>query len=156
MQTLLRVMTLAALAALAACSAPVTVPNTSPVTTNDDALVTTDGQLKLTVTDTVAQPGMLFITGTIVGGKGMVTVSSTRYGSMCSTAITAHADIATGKITLLVKYSERLTQCTGGILSITYRAEIGGLAPGAYDVNVVHTNADNSTSTVLTQRVSVT
>lgn len=151
MRTLLRLVTLAA---LAACSASVTVPNTSPVT-NTEALVTTDGPLKFTVSDTVAQPGMLFITGTVVGGRGMVTVSSTRYGSMCSTAITAHADVATGKITLLVNYYERLTQCTAGIRSITYRAEIGGLAAGAYDVSVIHTNADKSTSTVLTQRVSV-
>jgi hypothetical protein len=151
MRTIFRVVTLAA---LAACSATVTVPNTSPVTSND-ALVTTDGQLKLTVTDTVAQPGMLFITGTIVGGQGMVTVASTRYGSLCATTITAHADVATGKIALTVKYGERLALCTAGIRSITYRAQIGGLAAGAYDVSVIHTNADNSTSTVLAQRVTV-
>jgi hypothetical protein len=141
-----------ALLALAACgSASVTATETQR-----DAVRTMNTQLHLTVTDAPAQPGLLFIAGTVTGGPGMVTVSSTRYGSLCTTEITAHADVASGKITLFVHFAERLTICTADIRAITYRAEVGRLAAGTYDVSVVHANADGNTGTVLTQRVTVT
>ncbi|SRR5512143_1365839 len=149
MRMLLRVL---ALTALAACSASVTTTDGAPATN----LVSSEGQLTLTVSDAPARPGFLFVAGTVTGGQGVVTVASTRYGSTCATSVTAHADVETGKITLLVKYSERLTICTAEIRALTYRADIGGLVPGAYDVTVVHTNADGKSATVLTQRVKVT
>lgn len=139
-----------AVAALTACSASTTTPDVT-----SGARISSNGQLTLTVTDAPAQPGILFITGTITGGQGLVTVSSTRYGSVCATDITAKADVASGKITLTVKYAERTAICTADIRAITYRADIGSLVPGLYDVNVVHTNSDGSTGTVLTQQVKV-
>jgi hypothetical protein len=149
-------MCLFAVATLTACSESATTAVPLDSTAATQSIVTTDGPLELTVTDAPAQPGFLFITGTVTGGQAMVTVSSTRYGSLCSTAITAHADVASHTITLSVKYSERLTSCVAEVRAITYRADINGLAAGAYDVNVVHTNADGATSTVITQRVNVT
>lgn len=143
---------LAALAAVAACSGTVT---TSPDRA-DNVRVTSNGQLTLTVSDAPAQPGLLFIIGTVEGGQGKVTARSTRYGSVCATNITAHADVASGKITLLVTYSERSAFCTADIRAITYRAEVGALAPGTYDVEVIHVNADGTIGGVLTQRAKVT
>lgn len=139
-----------ALAALTACSAAVTTEGT-----RSDSLVTTEGQLTLTVTDAPANPGIMFIAGTVTGGHGKVIVSSTRYGSVCATDVAAHADVGTGKITLTVTYSTRAAFCTADIRAITYHAEIGSLEPGTYDVDVIHKNADGSGGTVLTQRVKV-
>jgi len=104
-------------------------------------VISTEGQLTLTVTDAPAQPGIMFITGTVVGGHGNVVVSSTRYGSVCATNIAAHADVASNKIALVVTYSERTAICTADIRAITYHAEIGSLAPGFYDVTVTHATA---------------
>lgn len=148
MRVVLRV---AALTALVACSATVTSSERM-----DNVRFTSEGQLTLTVSDAPAQPGLLFITGTVEGGQGKVTVRSTRYGSVCATDITAHADVASGKITLRVTYSERLALCTADIRAITYRAEVSALAPGAYDVEVIHVNADGTGGTVLNERVKVT
>lgn len=154
MRTLLRVV---ALAAMSACGQRVTAPEAAndPPATSKDAISTTDGQLKFTVSDAPARPGVMFIAGTIAGGQGMATVSSTRYGSLCSTNIAGHADVAAGTITLQVKVSERLALCTAEVRAITYRAEIGALAPGTYDVKVIHTNSDGTTGSVLTQRIKV-
>lgn len=151
------VIRLMALVALAGCSAGVMRPDSAndPLGVSNDAISTTDGPLKLTVSDTTFRPGVMFTAGSIAGGQGTVTVMSTRYGSLCSTSITAHADVASGTITLRVKFAERLTVCTAEIRAITYRAEVGSLAAGTYDVNVIHTNADGTTSTVLAQRVKV-
>jgi hypothetical protein len=122
----------------------------------DNVRFTSEGQLSLTVSDAPAQPGLLFITGTVEGGQGKVTVRSTRYGSVCATDITAHADVASVKITLRVTYSERFALCTADIRAITYRAEVSALAPGAYDVEVIHVNSDGTGGTVLNERVKVT
>lgn len=142
---------MAALAALTACSAS----STTQVARQDARLSSSD-QLTLTVTDAPARPGLMFIAGTITGGQGGVTISSTRYGSVCSTDINANATVANGKITLTVKYAERTALCTADIRAITYRADIAGVSPGEYEVDVIHSNADGSTGTVLTQRVKVT
>ena len=141
-----------AMVMLAACSSGIT----TPATTTTDALVTTEGPLKLTVSDAPVQPGLLFVTGSVVGGPAMVTVASTRYGSVCSTAVVAHATVSGTTITLRVTYSDKVAVCTADIRAITYRAEISGLSQGAYDVNVLHTNSDGSTATVITQQVTVT
>jgi hypothetical protein len=138
-----------ALAVLSGCSATMTTEGA-----RSDSLITTEGQLRLAVADAPAQPGMMFITGTIVGGHGNVVVSSTRYGSVCATNIAAHAEVATSKITLVVTYSERTAICTADIRAITYRAEIDSLAPGSYDVTVIHATAGTG-ETVLTERVKV-
>ena len=148
MRLLLR---MAALAALTACSAS----NTTQVA-RQDVRFSSDDQLTLTVTDAPARPGFMFVAGTITGGQGAVIVSSTRYGSVCSTDITANAAVANGKITLTVKFAERTAICTADIRAITYRADIAGVAPGEYEVDLVHSNADGSSGTVLTQRVKVT
>ena len=142
---------MAALAALTACSAS----NTTQVARQDVRLSSSD-QLTFTVTDAPARPGVMFIAGTITGGQGVVTVSSTRYGSICSTDVTANATVANGKITLTVRYSERTAICTADIRAITYHAEIAGITPGVYQVDVVHSNADGASGTVLTQPVKVT
>ncbi|MEP6617946.1 MAG: hypothetical protein ABJE47_01475 [bacterium] len=131
------------------CSASLTSPS------GPEPIVTTDGPLKLSVVDAPAQPGVLFIAAAVTGGATSVTVKSTRYGSMCSTAVTAHADVVGNQVTLHVTYAERLTICTADVRAVSYTANIGGLTIGNYDVHVVHTNPDGSTSTVLTQRVAV-
>jgi hypothetical protein len=147
MRTLFRVL---ALAVLSACSSTMTMEGT-----RSDSLVTTEGQLTLTVADAPAQAGMMFIIGTVAGGHGKVIASSTRYGSVCATNIAAQADVASNKITLVVNYSERTAICTADIRAVTYRAEIGSLAPGLYDVTVIHRNAGGAGETVLTRSVTV-
>ena len=78
-----------ALAALSACSATTAATDLS----RSDAIVTSDERLTLTVADAPTRPGIMFVAGTVVGGQGKVVVSSTRYGSVCATNITAHADV---------------------------------------------------------------
>ena len=147
MRTLLGLM---ALLASAGCSTAVATPDTT-----HDTIMMTDGPLKLTVSDALATPGVMFIAGSVTGGSGMVTAASTRYGSLCSTAVAGHATVSPGAITLQVTYSDRQAVCTQEIRAISYRAEIGSLAPGTYTVKVVHTNGDGSSGAVLTQQVTV-
>jgi hypothetical protein len=157
MRTIHPVLRLLTLATLAACGATASTPDapTGILGPPSATIATTEGPLKLMVSDAPARLGFMFIAGTIVGGQGLVTVSSTRYGSLCAMSVTAHADVANGKITLQVKFSERLTSCVAEVRAITYVAEVSKLAPGAYDVSVVTTNTDGSTGAVLTQRVNV-
>lgn len=150
MQSNRRVGALVALLALAACGAAVTTPDTSV-----DRVITVEGPLTLTVSDAPAQPGVLFIAGAVAATSGAVTMTSTRYGSVCSTAIAAHATVSGGLITLRVAYSERAAICTQDIRAVTYRADLTDVAPAIYDVRLVHTNSDGASSTVLTQRVTV-
>ena len=104
----------------------------------------------------LARGGMGELDLAVTGGQGMVTVMSTRYGSLCSTAIAAHHHEAGNQLTIEVTFSQRAALCAADIRAITYRAEISGLSPGAYDVHVVHTNVDGTTGTTLSQRVTVT
>lgn len=150
MRSYRKVGVLVALLALAACSAAVTTPDTSV-----DRVVTVEGPLTLTVSDAPAQPGVLFVAGAVAASPGAVMMTSTRYGSVCSTAIAAHATVSAGLVTLQVGFSERFSICTKDIRAITYRADLRGLPPAIYDVRLVHTNSDGTSSVVVTQRVTV-
>ncbi len=148
MRTYLAVLTLAA---LAACS-----DGAVTLQPAQDRLGSGGQQLSFSASDAPAQPGILFIAGDVVGGQGTVTFTRTQYGSVCRNELTAHADVSTGKITLFVDIAERLTVCTADIRALTYKAQLSGLAPGDYEISVVHTNPDKSSVVVYTGHAKVT
>jgi len=123
-----------------------------------DSLVVVDGSLRFVVSDAPAVPGVLFISANASGGAGKVTITSTRYGSVCGQSVTSHADVSGHSIVLHVTYAERAgAVCTADVRALTYRAEIGLLSAGEYDVQVVHANAPDSIgNTVYMSRVTVT
>ncbi|MEP7002758.1 MAG: hypothetical protein ABI969_19865 [bacterium] len=120
----------------------------------DDAIVTTNGPLRLTVTDALAQMGVLWARPTATASQSAVSVTNTRYGSTCLYALTGHADVGTSTITLVIAYSQRLTSCTKELRSLTYRADISGLVKAPYDLVVIHDESGKK-DTVLTQHIVV-
>lgn len=142
-RTVMKVHLLAgALIVAAACSSASDL--SSP---NNDVAI--DGPLRFTLTDAPTSPGVLFISANATGGTGALTITSTRYGSLCATAVSAHADLASGAVLLKVKYSERTAMCTADIRAITYKADISGLAAGVHSVRVVHATAPDTTGNVV-------
>ncbi|MEO8622983.1 MAG: hypothetical protein ABI625_18055, partial [bacterium] len=120
----------------------------------DDAIVTTDGPVRLTVTDALSQAGVLWARPTATASQSTVSVTNTRYGSTCLFSLTGHADVGTSTITLVIGYSQRLTSCTKELRSLTYRADISGLAKAPYDLVVIHDESGKK-DTVLTQHLVV-
>ena len=119
-------------------------------------LVTESGGFRLTVTDQLGAPGMAFTLPDVKGESGKVTVVARRYGSLCTTAVSGHAEVVSNAITLTIVYEERLAMCTKELRHLIYRAEVLRLAPGQYDVTVVHDDRGNNThGPVVTRRVSV-
>ena len=116
--------------------------------------VTVNGALRLSVTDTPSIGGVLWARPSATPGNSVVTVSATRYGSLCQTAVMGQADVSAGAITLRVTYAERLTQCIAGIRALTYRAEVSGLSSTTYDLRVLHLE-NGRQDTVLTERVVI-
>jgi len=119
-----------------------------------DAIVTVDGPLSLTVTDALAQIGVLYARPFATVTQSTVSVTNTRYGSTCLYALTGHADVGTSAIALVITYSQRLTSCTKEVRSLTYRADISGLAKSPYDLVVIH-DESGKRDTVLTQHIVV-
>lgn len=119
----------------AACSSAVVQ---DPATASRHEIISESPALRFVVRDSVAVPGFLFARPRISSMPGAVAVTATQYGSLCRNEVTAGVDISPPAITLTVKFAERLTLCTGEIRKLVYDAEIRGLAPGTYDVTVVH------------------
>jgi hypothetical protein len=143
---------LVSLAVLAACS-----DSGTTVQPAHKDRIAAEPQLSFTVTDDPAQPGLMFTAGSVVGGLGTLTFTSTRYGSVCTNEVTARDEIASGKITLYVTYRLRAEAiCPAVIRAITAHAHITGLAAGDYEVNVVQTSPDGTGFTTLTEHIKVT
>lgn len=143
---------LAAFALLAGCS-----DSTTTVQSSQKDRFSSEPQLFFTTTDDPAAPGLMFTAGTVSGGLGTMTVTSTRYGSVCADEVTARDEVAPGKITLYVTFRWRAEAiCPAMIRAITYHAHITGLAPGDYEVNVVQTSPDGTGFTTLTEHAKVT
>jgi hypothetical protein len=121
---------------------------------DDNQIVSTDGPLRLTVTDAPSMMGVLYARPTATVAPSAVTVTNTRYGSICLYAVTGHADVGANTITLRITFAQRLTICTADIRSLTYRAEVSGLSQKAYDLLVIHEESGKSDS-VLTQHLVV-
>jgi hypothetical protein len=119
--------------------------NTSLLTSpQDDRTVTVDGPLTLTATDFATTMGVLWIAPTAEGGQGIVAARAIQYGSLCATAVTGHADITGRRIDLHVAFTPRLTLCVAEVRALQYDAVITGLAPGRYDVHILHSNGDGT------------
>jgi hypothetical protein len=131
--------------------------NTSLLTSpQDDPTVIVDGPLTLTATDFATTMGMLWIAPTAEGGQGVVTARAIQYGSLCATAVTGHADITGSRVDLHVVFTPRLTLCTAEVRALRYDAVVRGLAPGRYDVHILHSNPDGTgESEVRVQSVDV-
>ena len=113
-------------------------------------------QMSFAVTDDPATPGFLYVAGTVTGGLGTVSITSTRYGSVCADDVTATDDVTAGRITLNVTYRARADAiCPAVIRAITYHAHITAVAPGEYDVTVVQTSPDGNGTTTFTEHVKV-
>ena len=114
--------------------------------------ISEEGALRLTVTDSLGAPGLMFTLPDVQGQTHKVSVVARRYGSLCSTAVSGNVDIDDHKITLAIKYEERLAMCTQEVRHLMYRAEVLRLAPGEYDVVVVHDDGTNHTNGVIVTR----
>jgi hypothetical protein len=127
---------------------------TSP---QDDRVVIVDGPLTLTVTDFSTQMGILWIAPTAEGARGAVTARAIRYGSLCGLAVTGHADVTGNRVFLHVAYIPRTTLCTAEVRGLRYDAAIEGLAPGRYEVHILHDEGDGQAEAeVRVQEVEVT
>jgi hypothetical protein len=116
------------------------------------SLVTESSAFRLTISDAPATMGMALVLPDVQGERGEVSVVGLRYGSLCQFAVSGLADVVGSKITVRIKYEERLASCTKEIRLLTYRAEVLQLPPGPYDVDVVHTDESNHTSGVIVAR----
>ena len=131
-----------------------TVPITPPP---GDRVVTISGPLTLTVSDSATNPGVLWVGASAQGSAGAVTAMAIQYGSLCAIAVTGHADIVATRVFLHITYAPRTgAVCTAEIRAIRYDAVIGGLAPGRYEVHLLHSNGDaNGEAEVRVQTVDV-
>jgi hypothetical protein len=127
---------------------------TSP---QDDRVVIADGPLTLTVTDFPAQMGVLWVAPTAEGARGAVTAHAIRYGSLCALAVTGRAEVTGNRVSLHVAFMQRLTVCVAEVRGLRYDAAIEGLAPGRYEVHILHDEGDGrAESEVRVQNVDVT
>ena len=127
---------------------------TSPTT---NPLVSVVGPLTLTVSDFPAMPGVLWIAPTAAGARGAVTASAIRYGSLCTTLVTGRAEVAGNRVSLHVAYAGRPDAiCTQEIRGLRYDAVVAGLAPGRYEVHLLHSENDAAEVEVRVQQVDVT
>ena len=135
--------------------ASTTAPITSPL---GDTLVTVNGPLTLTVSDFATNPGILWVQPGAQGSAGAVTATAIRYGSLCAIAVTGRADIVATRVALHITYSTRPgAVCTAEIRAIRYDAVVRGLAPGRYEVHLLHSTGDaNGEAEVRMQTVDVT
>ena len=100
--------------------------------------VVKNGALTLTLTDAPTPMGILFTRPTATGGAGSLSVTSTRYGSLCLFAVSGHVDISSNTIVLHIGYEQRLTTCTSEARKLTYQALLGGLPAGTFTLRVLH------------------
>jgi len=107
--------------------------------------VTESSVVRLSVSDAPASMGLALVRPEPQGGAGEVVVVGLRYGSLCNTAVSGRSDMTGTLITISITYEERLASCTKEVRLLTYRAEVLRLAPGEYDVNVVHSDSANHT-----------
>ncbi len=127
---------------------------TASESTGPETQVTTDGALRLTVTDAVSSPGILFALPYIAKEGSTIVVTNSRYGSLCHYDVIGKAEVSGTDVVVRVTYSPRLTLCTGEIRKLSYRAEVSGLAPKTYTVRVVHSE-NNVSDTLVTQAVTL-
>jgi hypothetical protein len=122
-----------------------------------DPTVTIDGPLTFSVSDFPAALGVLWIAPTAGGARGAITATSIRYGSLCTTEVIGRAEIAGTRVALHVDYSlRRGVVCGKDIRALRYDAVIAGLAPGRYDVHLLHSEDGGAESEVRVQQVDVT
>jgi hypothetical protein len=132
--------------------------NSSQLTSpSDDRMVVVDGRFTLTVTDFPAQMGILWVAPSAEGGQGAVIAHAIRYGSLCALAVSARAEVTGNRVALHVDFAPRLTLCVAEVRGLRYDAAIGGLAPGRYEVHILHDEGDGrGESEVRVQSVDVT
>jgi hypothetical protein len=127
---------------------------TAPTSTPTVAVV---GPLTLTVSDFPAMPGVLWIAPTASGARGAITATAIRYGSLCGTAVAGRSEIVGNRVTLHVTYAARDGAiCTKEVRALRYDAVITGLAPGRYDVHLLHSEVGGVEAEVRAQQVDVT
>jgi hypothetical protein len=139
------------LLALGACSsATVSAPTGDP-------LVSVVGPLTFTVSDAPALPGVSWIAPTAEGTRGAVTAYAIRYGSLCSTAVSARADVTGSQVYLHVAFAFRQgVACSQEIRALQYNARLAGLSAGRFIVHILHSEDGGATETeVRTQSVDV-
>ena len=108
-----------------------------------DTVVTISGPLTLTVSDFATNVGVLWVQPGALGSAGAITATAIRYGSLCAMAVTGRADIVGTRISLHITYAARTgTVCTAEVRAIRYDAVIRGLAPGRYEVHLLHSTGD--------------
>lgn len=136
------------------CGGATTTP---PITPPGDTLVTVTGPLTLAVSDFAANAGVLWVQPGAQGSAGAITATAIRYGSLCAIAVTGRADIVGTRVSLHITYAPRAgAVCTTEIRAIRYDAVVRGLAPGRYEVHLLHSTGDaNSEAEVRVQVVDV-
>lgn len=108
---------------------------------DQNPLVLVNGALTLTVSDSPAMAGVLWIAPTAEGGAGRITAKAIRYGSLCATAVNGRVDIVGNVVSLHVAYTQRTgAVCSMELRALKYDASVAPLAPGQYEVHIFHTD----------------
>lgn len=147
-----KALVLAALVFGAACSHDTAGPNgpTPELSANF-----TKGVLTLKIEDFVAPPGIFWALPSVTPAPGSVVVQSTRYGTLCYTAVDGSATVNGSHITLDINFNARTdVMCTQEIRAMRYTATIAA-APGSYDVTVVHHDGSQPDTLVKSRAVVV-
>lgn len=132
-----------------ACAAP-----TDATTPDTIAKTVQFGALRLDLSDSPSRIGILFTRPIAEASTGAVTVTSTRYGSLCRYAVTGSSVVDNRSIVVHVRFAETTALCTADIRALTYRATVGGLAAGTYSMRVLH-DESSASEEVLSQSIVV-
>ncbi len=123
---------------------------------DQNPLVIVNGALTLTVSDSPAMAGVLWIAPTAEGGAGRVTARAIRYGSLCATSMSGRVDVAGNVVSLHVAYTARAAAlCSMELRALQYDAAVAPLAPGQYEVHIYHADGAGEVE-VRKQTVTVT
>ncbi len=123
---------------------------------DQNPLVIVNGALTLTVSDSPAMAGVLWIAPTADGGAGRITARAIRYGSLCATSVSGRVDVAGNVVSLHVAYTARTAAlCTMELRALQYDATVAPLAPGQYEVHIYHADGTGEVE-VRKQTVTVT
>ena len=139
-----RLLAVAAVLSISACSDTLTAPSVE---------ITSIGPLKLVVSDQPSSGGIDFALPFVADSTGAIIVGDTQYGSLCQTAVTGSASVNGTAVVLRVTFAERMTVCTQEIRALSYHATIT-VPAGPHDVTVIHYEYNGKPDTLVQRSVA--
>jgi hypothetical protein len=125
----------------------------SDANTQQSDMTVTRGALTLSLHDFATRGGIFWALPNAQTGPGTITVESTRYGSLCRYAVDGSATTSAKSVTIDITFTPRTAACTTDIRALTYKATLA-IAPGAYDLAVVH-HENGGSDTLVRRAVTV-